>query len=156
VHGANRLASNSLLEGLVFGARAAAAMLGAPRAGALRRGEVVVSPAPCGTGEAFPSVTDVRDVMWRGAGLLRDRASLQNTVNWLERWSQAVTRPPRARLSELEFRRVRSLVIVGLLIARAALRREESRGGHFRTDFPSHDDIHWKKRVSDTLVGRSD
>jgi L-aspartate oxidase len=152
VHGANRLASNSLLEGLVFGARAAAAMRQAPRAAALA-GTPVVAAAPCGTGEVFPSINDVRDLMWRGAGLLRDRASLRNAVEWLERWSQAVTRPPRARNSELEYYRIRSLVIVGLLIARAALRREESRGGHFRTDFPAHDDVHWKRHVSDILHG---
>jgi L-aspartate oxidase len=151
VHGANRLASNSLLEGLVFGARAAAAMQGAPRAGSLRQTNLVAWTAPSGNGEAFPSAHDVRDLMWRYAGLLRDRASLQDAVQWLSRWSQAVTRPPRGHQSELEFRRVRSLVIVGLLIARAALRREESRGGHFRTDFPSHDDVHWKTHVSDIL-----
>jgi L-aspartate oxidase len=49
-------------------------------------------------------------------------------------------------------RRLSSLVTVGLLIARAALRREESRGGHFRTDFPHRDDIHWQKHVSDVLT----
>jgi len=122
-----------------------------PRPGDLRNPNVVRSPAPAGLGEAFPSVHEVRDLMWKGAGLVRDRASLQNAVQWLSRWSQAVTRPPRARYSELEYWRVRSLVIVGLLIARAALRREESRGGHFRTDFPSHDDVHWKTHVSDIL-----
>ena len=72
-------------------------------------------------------------------------------MQWLGRWSLAVTRPPRGHQSELEFRRVRSLVIVGLLIARAALRREESRGGHFRTDFPARDDLHWQAHVSDII-----
>jgi L-aspartate oxidase len=151
VHGANRLASNSLLEGLVFGARAAQAMMEPPRAATLREGNVEAWAAPRGTGEAFPSANEVRDVMWRYAGLLRDRNSLARAVEQLDRWSQAVTRPPRPRNSELEFRRIRSLVTVGLLIARAALRRQESRGGHFRTDFPSRDDLHWKKHVSDIL-----
>ncbi|MBM3819999.1 MAG: hypothetical protein FJW14_13415, partial [Acidimicrobiia bacterium] len=44
-----------------------------------------------------------------------------------------------------------SLVTVGLLLARAALRREESRGGHFRADFPARDDLHWTRRISDVL-----
>jgi len=43
-----------------------------------------------------------------------------------------------------------SILTVGMLIARAALRREESRGGHYRTDFPKRDDINWKRRVSET------
>jgi L-aspartate oxidase len=156
VHGANRLASNSLLEGLVFGARAAAAMMYPPQAGVFAGTELWQAPAPVGTSESFPSANDVRDTMWRHAGLLRDRDSLQRAAEQLDRWSQSVMRPPRPRHSELEFRRVRSLVIAGLLIARAALRRRESRGGHFRTDFPAHDDVHWKKRIADILVGSSD
>jgi L-aspartate oxidase len=153
VHGANRLASNSLLEGLVFGARAAAAMLERPRAARLRACDIAEWPAPEGSAEAFPSANDVRDLMWRDAGLLRQRRGLARAAEQLERWSHAVSRPPRPRHSELEFRRIRSLVTVGLLIARAALRREESRGGHFRTDFPAHNDLHWKKHVSDILHG---
>lgn len=151
VHGANRLASNSLLEGLVFGARAAEAMMYPPAAGQLADVRVDAWAAPRGTGEAFPSANEVRDLMWRYVGLLRERTLLQRAVEQLERWSQAVTRPPRPRHSELEFRRVRSLVTVGLLIARAALRRHESRGAHYRTDFPGHDDLHWKKHVADIL-----
>ena len=48
--------------------------------------------------------------------------------------------------------RLLNIVTVGLLIARAALRREESRGGHFREDFPQRDDILWKRNVSDVLI----
>src|SRR5258705_367363 len=66
-------------------------------------------------------------------------------------WDALVgARTPPAAAPELH--RVRSIVTVGLLIARAALRREESRGGHFRTDFPNRDDIHWRKHVSDVLA----
>ena len=50
-----------------------------------------------------------------------------------------------------EHRRVAALVTVGWLIARAALRRHESRGAHFRADAPARDDLHWKKRISDRL-----
>ena len=153
VHGANRLASNSLLEGLVFGARAADAMLQPPLPGELRPTTVEEWPVPQGSSEAFPAANEVRDLMWRWAGLLRQEDSLRRAVEQLDRWSRAVTRPPRPRNSELEFHRVRSLVIVGLLIARAALRRRESRGGHFRTDFPAHNDVHWKRHVSDILHG---
>ena len=149
VHGANRLASNSLLEGLVFGARAAAAMTGAPRAALLRPCDLTEWPAPRGSGEALPEAAMVREVMWRHAGLLRQRRSLETAVAQLEAWAGAVSAAPAAQQRAHDFQRVRSLVTVGLLIARAALRRQESRGGHFRTDFPSHDDLHWRKHVSD-------
>lgn len=151
VHGANRLASNSLLEGLVFGARAAAAMLGAPQAAQLRPSEVVRWPAPGPRSEAVPTADDVRDLMWRQVGLIRDRAGLEEAAARLEGWAGAVTTARQAHACEHEFRRLDSLVTVGLLVARAALRREESRGGHFRADFPSRDDLHWKKHVSDAF-----
>jgi L-aspartate oxidase len=63
----------------------------------------------------------------------------------------AAARPKNA--GDPEFRRVDSLVTVGLMLARAALRREESRGGHFRADFPSRDDLHWTRHVSDQIGG---
>jgi L-aspartate oxidase len=154
VHGANRLASNSLLEGLVFGARAAAAMLEAPRAASLRACDVTEWPVPPDRGASMPEVSDVRDLMWRCAGLLRQRKSLDGAVARLEQWAGAVAAAADDdRRRDHEFRRLESLVTVGLLIARAALRREESRGGHFRTDFPSRDDLHWKKHISDRVAG---
>ena len=153
VHGANRLASNSLLEGLVFGARAAAAMTEAPRAAVLRPCDVSEWPLGEDTGQSLPEADQVRDLMWRHAGLLRHRRSLEHAVARLEAWSGAVARAPLERHGNREVLRVRSLVTVGLLTARAALRRQESRGGHFRTDFPSRDDLHWKKHVSDIVHG---
>ncbi len=153
VHGANRLASNSLLEGLVFGARAAAAMRGSPRPASLRPCDVTEWPAPGDAGEAVPDASDGRDLMWRHAGLLRQKRSLDHAVARLEGWAAAVAGASAGARCDEEFHRVRSLVTVGLLIARAARRREESRGGHFRTDFPSHDDLHWSKHVSDILHG---
>jgi L-aspartate oxidase len=151
VHGANRLASNSLLEGLVFGARAAGAMTDPPRAAALRPCDVTGWQVGPHGGDAEPDPDQVRDLMWRHAGLLRERQSLEHAVSRLEGWAGAVAAAAAANERSHEFRRVQSLVTVGLLIARAALRRQESRGGHFRTDFPSHDDLHWRKHVSDVL-----
>jgi len=155
LHGANRLASNSLLEGLVFGARAAHAMLEAPQAAPLKRdrvtaqgtgqradltGEASVVPSAL-TGEA------VRDLMWRRAGLFRTRDDLRSAVAALDA-AAAATASDTAEAS-----RHRSLVTVARLIARAALRREESRGGHFRADFPQRDDIHWKVHLVDQHHG---
>ena len=104
VHGANRLASNSLLECLVFGRRAA--LVGARRAGSAERPPSVPdNPAP-------ELVTpDLRASLWRDCGLIRDAEGLERLVDA----PHLLTR----------------------LIARTALTREESRGSHFRSDFPS-------------------
>ena len=150
VHGANRLASNSLLEGLVFGARAAGAMTGSPAA-AQAWSEVHEAHIPPGTGATLPSVFDVRDLMWRNVGLVRTRERLEAAVSRLDGWSAAIRANPEAAGGEAAARRLTSIVTVGWLIARAALRRQESRGGHFRADFPTHDDLHWGKHVSDVL-----
>ena len=150
VHGANRLASNSLLEGLVFGARAAEAMLAPPRAPMLSA--AVVDPvAAQSTTEPPPEPVAIRDLMWRHAGLVRSREGLAAAVAQLESWHAAAQRRRHAAPADREVRRVASLASVGYLVARAALRREESRGGHFRGDFPRRDDIHWQKHCADVL-----
>jgi L-aspartate oxidase len=153
VHGANRLASNSLLEGLVFGARAALAMQETPRAAALGpdrvraegsglRAEVPAGPALSPLPLAL-SREAVRELMWRSVGLFRTREGLTAAVETLER-----APVPSSPTTADEWRH-RNLVTVARLIARAALRREESRGGHFRADFPERDDVHWKKHIVD-------
>jgi L-aspartate oxidase len=103
VHGANRLASNSMLECLVFGRRAGAAAGGEPAVAARLDDAPDPQPIP-------PATSELRETVWRDAGLLRDGAGLE-------------------RLSH-------SSHPVAGLVARSALAREESRGGHFRVDFP--------------------
>ncbi|MGH9348156.1 MAG: L-aspartate oxidase [Vicinamibacterales bacterium] len=150
VHGANRLASNSLLEGLVFGARAAVAMMQPRCAAALRTARTCDLPRPAPG--AIPSEAQVRDLMWRQVGMLRDRAGLEAAVEALGPWWRAVSlaagsaQPLERRLCRLE-----SLVTVAFLIARAALRRDESRGAHFRSDAPGRDDLAWKHHIGDRL-----
>ena len=154
VHGANRLASNSLLEGLVFGARAGCAMR--EEASRVRRPDGLEPP----TGQR-PSLrtsdpaqrltadtTELTRLMWQDVGLFRDREGLSRTIDvfesaWRELDGRLRDGPP---LHEADWRTA-SIVTVGRLIAKAALRREESRGGHYRSDFPDRDDVHWKKRV---------
>jgi L-aspartate oxidase len=150
LHGANRLASNSLLEGLVFGARAADAMTAPLRGASLPspEAETVTTTAAAG---AAPNAFAVRDLMWRQAGLVRSHASLEDAVTRLHAWRTATDALRVAAPGNRERRRLASLATVGYLIARAALRREESRGGHFRSDFPQRDDIHWLRHCADVL-----
>jgi L-aspartate oxidase len=151
VHGANRLASNSLLEGLVFGARSGQAMMkDAPVA---KRSKAVLpgSPAPkpsnsTATQPAKPAaraapkqtpaaLTKIRDVMWRQVGIMRSGKELAVSIEQLKALELPKSeRPDRA---EHELRNLHSLA---LLIARSALAREESRGSHYRSDFPYRND----------------
>ncbi len=125
VHGANRLASNSLLEGLVFGKRAAAAMkewTGAP----LLKGEIPGRPL-------FPQIPadELRRIAWDHCGIVRSGPELAKALELLEAGAKAPSDEPRRDRYE-----TRSIHTVTTLIARCALAREESRGGHYRTDFP--------------------
>jgi L-aspartate oxidase len=124
VHGANRLASNSLLEGVVFGARAAQAMK-----------EFAARPhLTARTAQArFPAVSEetVRSTAWRFAGVWRTADGLREALATFAR-VEAEERPEAARLDY----EVRNMFEVAGLIARCALAREESRGGHYRLDFP--------------------
>jgi L-aspartate oxidase len=156
VHGANRLASNSLLEGLVFGARAGLAMRADP-AGPIDKSvpasfdRVVDTAGANARGESL-SAAKIQDLMWQDVGLFRDAGALAAAVRRLEAaWQHSFARAEaHADALSAEDWRVLSLVTVGRLIARAALRREESRGGHFRLDYPQRDDVHWKRRILET------
>ncbi|MEO8075634.1 MAG: L-aspartate oxidase [Acidobacteriota bacterium] len=149
VHGANRLASNSLLEGLVFGARAGLTMRAS--LAAVKRVQAPEPDRPHAAAVVGVEAADVSALMWREVGLFRDRAGLERALHLLEPAWQALDQRLRGREPlDADGWRTASLITVGRLIARAALRREESRGGHYRSDFPDRDDIHWKRRVSET------
>ena len=133
VHGANRLASNSLLEGLVFGAAAAEAMV--------RERQVAGSYVPAGGSDAAAVAGDVAEVeewiaqlqrtMWIDAGLLRDREGLLRAQARLGELQETAPEGVSRRAVE-----ARNLMTVAEVIVRAALAREESRGAHYRNDFP--------------------
>jgi L-aspartate oxidase len=156
VHGANRLASNSLLEGLVFGARAALAMQQSPSAAELaadRRTAPDPWPAlpPEAAGGRSLTTSEVRELMWKSVGLFRTRQGLSDAVAKLEASYVAHRKAlDDARADDADAWKQFNLVTVARLIARAALRREESRGAHFRQDFPKTDDVHWRIHYLDT------
>ena len=133
VHGANRLASNSLLEGLVFGARAAEAMAadGHPEPTAGAPPTAAAADAP---GIASPR-HELRQRNWDALGLERRGDALRAHVAWLEDLRRRIPRPTD-RVSAED----RNLADVSWTMAASAEFREESRGGHFRLDFPHTDD----------------
>ncbi|MDE3103664.1 MAG: L-aspartate oxidase [Acidobacteriota bacterium] len=142
VHGANRLASNSLLEGLVFGALAAEAMVAEPEcpgwhlaADALQR---TAAQHGVMTREEHTGrwVAELRQLMWRDAGLLRDRAGLERAQRGLQALEQA--QPSGLSRGAIE---ARNLLEIARLMVAAALAREESRGAHARMDFPDRNAV---------------
>jgi L-aspartate oxidase len=141
VHGANRLASNSLLEGLVFGARA----------GQVMRNELGKSPATIRSTQPLASngpmdapieqvMGQIQDLMWRDVGIVRTGAALRGALDQLSQICPRVAHPQTRRAFE-----ARNIHLVGTLVARAALAREESRGAHYRLDFPAHNDAKFLK-----------
>ena len=172
VHGANRLASNSLLETVIFAKRAVqralermdesvhaeiahhAAAVGAAAAGppALAlTDDARLLPPPIPDGPP-PTADELRALMWRCVGIERDRAGLEEATRTLARWDAAIgattyvertpsppegERGPGGEGSESRgSHELRALVTCARLAAEAALMREESRGAHYRTDFP--------------------
>ena len=129
VHGANRLASNSLLEGVVFGLRAARGMM---EYAAGRANPVSGRKPEAGPSGALGGVDrrEIQRIAWEKCGILRDREDLQAACSALDRTAPALEgfEPAQAE--------ARNMQAVALLIARCALAREESRGAHYRTDFP--------------------
>ena len=150
VHGANRLASNSLLEGLVFGARAGRAMTEPPQAAVLGPDRVAAPQERAAAVEPRRmSRAAVRSLVWTAAGLFRTRQTLVPALAALE-GAAARAAQEAARSGSVDDWQHLNLTTVAWLIARAALRRDESRGGHFRADFPSRDDARLRVHLTDT------
>ena len=149
VHGANRLASNSLLEGLVYGERAG---LGAARYAA-RKGRPPVPSrrrlANLARRHGGITATDVdhvrmslQKVMWEQVGIVRSRKGLSAALRKLREWDRMLRNPPLER-SALE---LRNMITAAMLITRSALLREGSVGAHYRSDFPGKG-RNWRKRI---------
>jgi len=155
VHGANRLASNSLLEGLVFGARAGAAMIKdfpaarKKRAAAANPGKrsgnpshtEAASPAPSAsqTGAHEP-LPQIRELMWKSVGIMRNGKDLRHALEKLRALTLPALEKPSRHDAEL-----RNILALAQLITRSALAREESRGSHYRSDFAYRNDDDFQK-----------
>ena len=141
VHGANRLASNSLLEGLVFGAQAAETMVAEGESVSVRASAAIAGVAPTAATSGATTevaterwISDLRALMWKHAGLLRDGVGLREAQRSLNALAVTMPRGPFRRAFE-----ARNLHAVAGLIVASSLGREESRGAHYRNDFPLRD-----------------
>jgi L-aspartate oxidase len=144
VHGANRLASNSLLEGLVYGARAAHTMreeakLSSHKSdGSQAAKHPVVAAAVAKAAEEV--IHQIQDIMWRDVGIVRSRETLQRAVTQLESLKPNLPHGTCRRCCEAV-----NIWQTGVLIAKSALARLESRGAHYRLDYSEHDDVKFRK-----------
>src|SRR5437868_5466884 len=145
VHGANRLASNSLLEGLVFGMRAASAAVdfaGQHELSALSSQETTLRAGQFGILEDAEKLrSSLRRTMWGQVGVIRSGESLIRACAQLSRWAQLVTQPFASRAA-LE---VKNMLHVAQCVAEAALWRENSVGAHYRSDFPEAERTGWQQ-----------
>jgi L-aspartate oxidase len=134
-HGANRLASNSLLEGLVFGARIAAAL----------SIDLPAQQQPVEDGKSIlldPKILlPLQIAMSEGAGVLRSEASLTKTLQTLEELSKLTSKDPRIEAWEAT-----NLHLLATVIVKSALLRTESRGSHWRSDHPQTQS-NWASRI---------
>ncbi len=150
VHGANRLASNSLLEGLVYGARAGFASaryagkrfdLQSPRYRAASREQKRVSAQ-----DMQEIRTALKNLMWEKVGIVRSKKELSAALRQLRKWAQEIKNCPPDRT----FFELKNMITTSLLITRSALSREGSVGAHCRSDFPAKGK-NWRKR---TIIAR--
>jgi len=146
VHGSNRLASNSLLEGLVFGARAGQALIEDRRAGRPGRAadETHVAATCVAPGRAADVIAQVRGLAWESLGLVREGAGLESALRRLETLQASMGRAPvSGGAGPREFRvglEAANMTALATLLARSAILRRESRGAHYRSDYPRRDD----------------
>ncbi|MEK6249031.1 MAG: FAD-binding protein, partial [Planctomycetales bacterium] len=148
LHGANRLASNSLLEGMVYGAHAG---YGASQAASgipdefhglpIQNQKVADPDEPLDLADIRNSL---KSLMWRNAGVRRDREGLADALNTINRWCQYVL---PCQFTDIEGWELQNMLTVAQLVITAALAREETRGVHQRTDFPETDDAQWRRHL---------
>ncbi len=147
VHGANRLASNSLLDTLVFARRLVESSLGqAPEVSHANDENLVLRPVPqrapvCAT-MPCPSLENLQDLTWRNVGINRNGSRLLLTARILNLWQRMLPAPTDRQSWELG-----NLVLLARLMTESALLRQESRGSHFREDFPDSSPA-WETHVA--------
>jgi succinate dehydrogenase/fumarate reductase flavoprotein subunit len=158
LHGANRLGGNALTETLVFGARAGKAAAKWAKNSTTDSSKVLMRPSDDGVQQyqnektVSPKIQfakQLQKALWEKAGIIRNRQGITQTINEVKTIQAKTGSQPIGNDSN-EVKRsleLKSAVNVTLLILHSALKREESRGAHFREDFPNQDDEHWKGHI---------
>ncbi|HZH60521.1 MAG TPA: L-aspartate oxidase [Metabacillus sp.] len=146
VHGANRLASNSLLEGLVFGRRIANYINSKPPE-LTQQGKTKPLTKQKIEKQYLPTKKQIQEIMTTYVGIQRTRTELRYAINWFEKyWDQISFQ----RINVNDFTNyeieVVNMLTIGWVIATSALKRTESRGGHYRIDFPQRNDLKWQTK----------
>jgi L-aspartate oxidase len=141
VHGANRLASNSLLETVVFAQRAVERSVASP-GGAARPSSDAMALEDRPAEAPPPTLDGLQRLMWERAGIVRDGAGLEDAARTLAAWHAAVPPPSDRPSYELA-----GLLLVARLVTEAARARTESRGAHYRTDHPEPSDA-WRRHLA--------
>jgi len=151
-HGANRLASNSLLEALVFARRVLAHARAPKRPGSSGRPLREEEPGrpPAAAGQLARLRDQVRRCTWENVGIVRSDAGLAKACQELGSAALEVEALCQRCAFGTELFQLRNMATVAELIARAAQMRRESRGGHFNRDYPERDDANWRRY---TLMG---
>ncbi|MFC1872307.1 L-aspartate oxidase [Chloroflexota bacterium] len=146
VHGANRLASNSMLEVVVFSRRIIDRTLATPAAESFNDKNFLFVTLKEPDGKQRPNAQaasreNLQKLHWDKVGIIRDKAGLKTATTTLSTWHHQLT-PPKNRAGH----EVANLILTGRLMTEAALLREESRGAHFRTDFPKNS-AEWQHHI---------
>jgi len=141
VHGANRLASNSLLETVVFAQRVVQRTIESPDGSAPLTDDPRDLSEPMGPEAAPPTGEAVQSLMWVDVGIVRDADGLRRANAALAAWDASLPAPTNRESQELT-----DLILCSRLVTEAALLREESRGAHYRCDFPEARD-EWRRHL---------
>lgn len=146
IHGANRLASNSLLDGLVFGYRAAQTMNDYSKGKSVQRVKRIKGKKKYEEFDVSRLLTikqELRDLMWQNVGIVREgklmKEALKKSKGFYEELNINSNNP---NLIE-----VKNMILTARLVAEFAIEREESRGAHYRKDYPKTDDKDWKRHI---------